>query len=75
MQKTYQRIFVSLALVLGLSAGCKMGESEDVINLKDELAKVTRERNNFSGENDSLKANMDKLRKENEELKKQLAGK
>lgn len=75
MQHMYKRVLVSMALVVGLSAGCKMQESQEVTNLKEELAKATQDRNNIASENDSLKANIDTLRKENEELKKQIAGK
>ena len=73
MQRTYRRVLVSMVLTLGLLTGCQ--EKEAMTDLKNELAKLTEERNSMASENDSLKANIHTLRKENEELKKQVAGK
>ncbi|MGH7962931.1 MAG: hypothetical protein ACRERD_14055 [Candidatus Binatia bacterium] len=73
MQRAYRRIIVSVGLMTGLFAGCE--EKAVITDLKNEVAELTAERNGMASENDSLKANIDSLRRENEELKKQLAGK
>ncbi len=73
MQSAYRRVIVIAVLTAGIFAGCQEGRK--ITEMRDELAKVTAERDKLAAQNDSVNANFERLRKENEELKAQLTRK
>lgn len=71
MQRSYWRVLALALLLGGLFASCQ--EPRKVVELEEQLAKMTDERNKLSTENDYFRAQIDRLKNENEALKAQLA--